>query len=191
MICPLGSFQPTPASTQAQHCSIRSSIMSVPDVDRPPCSICTTPNAPPRRKRVRFSAEVDDVRLVSHKYPSDYFYTRSEMARFRDEVREERRGSADSPVQRAFNVASSSAILVVFLIVGLIAATIACLPLLLALKISSAVFSCAAHHDGVDSSVLPYSPSTGLEYSSMPERLIVSLLGGQYEKQVVAPLLSN
>ena len=75
--------------------------------------------------------------------------------RFRDEVREERRGSADSPVQRAFNVASSSAILVVFLIVVLVAATIACLPLLLALKISSAVFSCAAHHDGVDSSVLP------------------------------------
>lgn len=88
-------------------------------------------------------------------------------------------GSADSPVQRAFNIASSSVILVIFLIVGLISATIACLPILLLLKIASILYSFGSspHEDDVDSSVHPYSPSSDIDGNSFIERSLLSLMG--------------
>ena len=170
------------------------------------------------RRSVRFCSEeypVTKVEEVTHEYPPDYFYTRSETdrwviyrvklpsiasyaytmhnfsprylrtqcvcfySRFRREAREERMGSADSPVQRAFNIASSSVILVIFLIVGLISATIACLPILLLLKIASILYSFGSspHEDDVDSSVHPYSPSSDIDGNSFIERSLLSLMG--------------
>jgi len=173
--------------------------MSVIVIDRPPFSVSIAP----RRKKVRFCSlnPVTEVRVVWHKYPSDFFYTSTETHRFRKEAREERMGSAVSPVQRAFNVASSSLVTVLLLIVGMIAATIACLPILLLLKIASILFSCASQED-IDSSVQPYSPSSDPETSSFTERLLLSLFGhsslsctshgnSQYGNQCVTPLLSN
>lgn len=122
--------------------------------------------------------------------------------RFRSEAREERLGSsADSPVQRAFNIASSSVIVASLLIVGLLAATVACLPMLLLLKITSIFFSCSSQEEDVDTSVRPYSPSTDFDVSSFTERLLISMMGNaslsctsdgtsQYEEQCIAPLLS-
>merc|ERR1719491_898590 len=82
------------------------------------------------------------------------------MDRFRKEAQEERMGSAVSPVQRAFDAASSSMAVFVFLLVGMVAATIACLPILLLLKIKSVLSSCTAQ-ENIDFCVLHSSPSTG------------------------------
>mmetsp|Transcript_18310 Transcript_18310/g.39579 ORF Transcript_18310/g.39579 Transcript_18310/m.39579 type:complete len:161 (-) Transcript_18310:209-691(-) len=144
--------------------------MSMSVVDMPSCPMYIAP----RRKRVKFCAEhpVTKVMEVTHKYPSNYFYSRSEVDRFRKEAREEILGSADSPVQRAFDNASSSVIIVVFLIIGLIVAAIAFLPILLLLKISF-----PPSQEDIDSSIQPYAPSTDLDTSSFTERLLLNLMG--------------
>lgn len=81
--------------------------------------------------------------------PSIYF-----ILRFRQEVREERLGSAASPVLRAFNIASSSYIMALILLMGMVAA----LPLLLLFKIFSTLVSSS---DGdVDTSILSRSATT-------------------------------
>lgn len=177
--------------------------MSVIVINRPPCSVVAS--IAPRRKRVEFCTRME-VRAVTHKYPSDYFYTRSEMDRFRKEAREERDSErkrmepAVSPVQRAFNFASSSVVLVIVLIIGVIAATIACLPILLLLKITSVAFSCASRED-IDSSIRPCSLSSDPETSTFTERLMLSVLGQSslsctnssttsYEEHCITPMLS-
>jgi len=109
-------------------------------------------------------------------------------------------GSADSPVQKAFNIASSSIITALFLIVGLIAATIACLPILLLLKVSSVLFSSWSSQEHVDSSLQPHSAATEIGTSSFAERLLINLIGDSSlsctrdgalcENQCVAPMLS-
>ena len=108
------------------------------------------------------------------------------LFRFRQEVRAERLGSSTSPVQRAFNIASSSCVMVVFLIIGIVSATIASLPLLLLLKISSSVFSYyhgSSHHDIIDSSIFPYSPpsngSSSNGNSIIDHSLLLGALGPQ------------
>mmetsp|Transcript_18312 Transcript_18312/g.33048 ORF Transcript_18312/g.33048 Transcript_18312/m.33048 type:complete len:173 (-) Transcript_18312:105-623(-) len=154
-----------------------------------------------RPKRVQFCS-MCQVKEVAHKiYPSDYFYTSADYARFRKEAREEKMGATISPVQRAFNVASSSFFGVLVLIVGLIATTIACLPILLFIKLSSVVFSHATQED-VDSSIQPYPPSTDPVTIPLTERLLLNLLGdpslsfssngaSQFETLCVSPLISN
>ncbi|KAL3823139.1 hypothetical protein ACHAXA_010395 [Cyclostephanos tholiformis] len=165
---------------------------------------------PRRRRRVRFNAQVTGYCVLSHDYPSDYFYTRSDIKRFRREALEERReykreeggtdSSAPSPVERAFDIATSSAISAFVLIIGLVAATMACLPILLLLKVSSMLFfPFASCHDDVDSSILPYSPPTDVEASSLAERILFNFIGsrplsdssgGNYEKPCIATMLS-
>ena len=72
-------------------------------------------------------------------YPSNYFYTKDEMSRFRTEARKIKSDSPsdESLVQRVFDVASCSLATVPFLFVGLIAAAIVCLPFFLLLKVAS------------------------------------------------------
>ena len=104
--------------------------------------------------------------------------------RFRQELRAERLGSSTSPVQRAFNIASSSCVMVVFLIIGIVSATIASLPLLLLLKVSSSVFSYydgSPHDDIIDSSIFP-PPSSGSssnDNSIIDHSLLLGALGPQ------------
>ena len=127
--------------------------------------------------------------------------------RFRHEARVERMGggSAPSPVQRAFNTASSSVIIMTLMIVGLLGAMIACLPILLLIKIASTLYSFTSscyQVDDVDSSVRPYSPPNDSDESPYLERLLLSLMGSpslsctnsttcKYEMQCITPLLSN
>ena len=63
-------------------CSMRplEDIMSVLDIERPPCSLVPGPIL---RKRVSFCADhpVTEVVEVNHEYPPDYFYTRFDMKR--------------------------------------------------------------------------------------------------------------
>ena len=109
--------------------------------------------------------------------------------------------SAPSPLERAFNVASSSVITASVLIIGLVAATMACLPILLLLRVSSILlFPFNTCQDDVDSSIRPYSPPTDVEASSFTERVLFNFMGNrphsssssvQYEKQCVATLFSN
>jgi len=114
--------------------------------------------------------------------PHSYIYFR-----FRQEARAERLGSSTSPVQRAFNIASSSCIMVVFLIIGIVSATIASLPLLLILKVSSSVFSyydgSSSHDDIVDSSIFPYSSPSDDNSSNgnsiIEQSLLLGALGPQ------------
>ena len=73
--------------------------------------------------------------------------------RFRQEAQEEMLGSAVSPVQRAFNIASSSYLMALILLIGMVAA----LPLLLLFKI---FFNSHEHESEVDSSILPSPPAT-------------------------------
>jgi len=69
------------------------------------------------------------------------------------EARQERLESADSPVGRALNIiTSSSVIIIICLIIGLVATTM-CLPILLLLKIASFVFPRTSQGDIIDSCV--------------------------------------
>jgi len=103
--------------------------------------------------------------------------------RFRQEARAERLGSSTSPVQRAFNVASSSCVMVIFLIIGIVSATIASLPLLLLLKVSSTVFSYydgSPHDDIIDSSIYsPPSDNSSSGSSIIEHSLLLGALGPQ------------
>ncbi|KAL3760071.1 hypothetical protein ACHAWU_006619 [Discostella pseudostelligera] len=158
------------------------------------------------KRRVTFcSCDGDDehpvtqVIEVTHNYPSDYFYTRSELARFRREVSEERRLSSSpscssssstfSPVERALNIVTSSLLIATLFIFALLATTIASLPILLFLKIASLLFS-GKEEDDVDSSIRPYSPPSSSKVSlsskgnsneaglvSFTERMLYSLMG--------------
>lgn len=172
---------------------------------------------PPRRRRLRLRKSrvlavtfcpSTKVRVVTHAYPSDFFYTRDDMVRFRMEAREERliapivpatapTALADSPIQRAFDVASSSMVIVAFLIVGMAAATICCVPILLLVKMASAVlpsyssssslYDCASsQEDDVDSSIRPYAPpednmdanNASGRSTYYAERILLNFLGG-------------
>mmetsp|Transcript_7818 Transcript_7818/g.17409 ORF Transcript_7818/g.17409 Transcript_7818/m.17409 type:complete len:188 (-) Transcript_7818:126-689(-) len=167
------------------------------------------------RKRVRFSSSstpVTKVWEITHQYPSGFFYTRSETDRFRMEARAAKLGTNPSSttypspisVQSLLNMASSSIIVVTFIILGIVATTIACLPILLGLKIAS-VFIPDTHPDSmVDSSIFSSAPSehNGI-VESTPERLVSSMLdtlahtctsGGssmKSEKRYYSQLLGN
>ncbi len=95
----------------------------------------------------------------------------------REEMRKD--SSAPSPVERVFDIASSSIISASFLIIGLVAAQVACLPILLLLRVSSILFfPLNSRRDDVDSSIRPYSPqSVDVEASSFTERLLFSFMG--------------
>jgi hypothetical protein len=96
--------------------------------------------------------------------------------RFRKEVQDERRGSVASPVCRALDAALSSVALALCALVGMVAATIVCLTVLLVLKITSVLFSCASQED-IGSSVRHSPPSIDLDTSPFTERLLLCLLG--------------
>lgn len=163
------------------------------------------PTAVPKRNRVTFDPMVK-IRLVSHEYPRGFFYTRQEVFRFRMEAQEERIAPAPSPIRSAFDVASSSMAVIFFLVVGMAAATIACLPFLLLLKVWASMLSfCSLSREDVDASVRPCSPQKmddNVGASTMvcnyAERLLLNFLGesgasssAQYEKQCLSPVLSN
>ena len=77
----------------------------------------------------------------------------------RDETRKD--SPSPSPVERAFDIASSSVISASFLIIGLVAAQVVCLPILLLLRVSAMLFfPFNSRRDDVDSSIRPYSPPT-------------------------------
>ena len=116
--------------------------------------------------------------------------------RFRREYREERLGTSTSPVQRAFDAASSNIIMILFLLIGFISATIACLPLLLLLKAASYVVCGSSYHDGALEACHDGALEEGVEGSSFVERSLVSLIGSftsdetaKYKEQVVTPLI--
>ena len=108
-------------------------------VTQPTCNV--TSSVPQQRKMVRFNSKsiVTEVRRASSMYPSNYFYTKEEMSRFRTEARKIKSDSPsdESLVQRVFDVASCSLATVPFVFVGLIAAAIVCLPFFLLLKVAS------------------------------------------------------
>lgn len=90
--------------------------------------------------------------------------------------------ATSSPVERAYDVATSSAICAAVLIVGALAATMACLPVLLVLRVSSVLFYpfVDSHgQDDVDSSIRPYAPpsSSDVECSSLTERMLLNFVG--------------
>jgi len=152
----------------------------------------------PRRKRVSFRSmhPVTEVRVVACNYPVGYFYTRSETDRFRKEAQEERIGSVVSPVQRASDASSSSMTLFMFLLVGMLAATIACLPILLLLKTRSVLSACASQ-ECVDSSVRHSPLSTDSGTGPLLESLLLGFLDNHITheavkvppQQCIAPLL--
>lgn len=86
---------------------------------------------------------------------------------------------APSPVEWAFDIATSSAICASVLIIGVIAATMAYLPILLLLRVSSMLLFpfFNSHHDDVDSSIRPYSPPSDVESSSLKERILLNFIG--------------
>ncbi|KAL7475632.1 hypothetical protein ACHAW6_001544 [Cyclotella cf. meneghiniana] len=124
------------------------------------------------RKTVSFNS-VPEVCQVNHRYPPDFFYTQKETDQFRREAREKRTSS--SFLERLSNLASSSVILVLLFMIGIVATTIACLPMLLALKFFSVFLVNSSSTHDVDSSVI----SSPVEAeSSVTERMVCSLLGG-------------
>eukprot|EP00804_Cyclotella_cryptica_P001454 CCRYP_003685-RA/>CCRYP_003685-RA protein AED:0.24 eAED:0.24 QI:383/1/1/1/1/1/2/176/173 len=125
------------------------------------------------RKTVSFNS-VPEVCQVHHSYPSDFFYTQRETDQFRREAQEEQKSSVSSFLERLSDVASSSVVLVVMFILGIVATTIACLPILLALKFFSMfIVDSPSAHD-IDSSVI----SSPVEEESSIERMVCSLFGG-------------
>ena len=123
-------------------------------------------------------------------------FRREALEERREKTREERRKdySSPSPVERAFDIASSSMISAFLLVIVLVAATMTCLPILLLLRVSSMLFfPFNSSQDDVDSSIRPYSPPTDdVEASSFTERMLFSFVGspphscsssGQHEKQ--------
>ena len=92
------------------------------------------------------------------------------------EAREERRSSLTAYLERLAEAASSSVLLIVILTLGIIATTIACLPVLLGLKFVSVFF---ADSKDVDSSVVPSSADSVDANSSLIERLVTSFLGDE------------
>ena len=109
--------------------------------------------------------------------------------RFRIEASEERRekmryetrkdSSSPSPVERAFDIASSSVISASFLIIGLVAAQVVCLPILLLLRVSAMLFfQFNSRRDDVDSSIRPYSPPTDdVDACTFTERILFYFVG--------------
>lgn len=93
--------------------------------------------------------------------------------RFRREAREERKSSLISYTEQLSELASSSVLVVVILTLGIIATTIACLPILLGLKFIS-VF--VTDSKDIDSSVVPSSVDSKVD-TSFTEKLVSSLLG--------------
>jgi len=151
--------------------------MSAITVDGPLCpaalaarDVSSPPSSSPPQRRTRFCTRRPATKEVTHRYPPDYFYSRLDVERFRAEARLERRSSvsvsahvesaAASPARKAFGVASSSLTIIALFIFGLVASTIAYLPVLLLLKISSTMFS--SPRESGDSSVCPDIPSPGL-----------------------------
>jgi hypothetical protein len=134
-----------------------------------------------------------------------YIFSSSTVSRFRREASDEKRekirklstsssseeedtGASEydifSTVERAFNMITSSAIsalvLIPLLICGLVAATMACLPVLLLLRVSSILLlpftsfsssSACLDDDDVDSCILPYFPPTSESVEAITERL--------------------
>ncbi|KAL3801697.1 hypothetical protein ACHAWO_010791 [Cyclotella atomus] len=138
--------------------------------------ICESPSSASgmgMRKTVSFSS-VADVKQVSHSYPSDFFYTQSETDRFRREAREERKSSLRTYTEQLSESASSSVPVVIIMTLGIIATTIACLPILLGLKFVSVFVTDSK--DIIDSSVVPSSVDSKND-TSLTERLVSSLLG--------------
>lgn len=93
-------------------------------------------------------------------------------------------------IERAFNIVTSSAIsalvLIPILIAGLVAATMACLPVLLLLRVSSILLlpftsfssSSSCHgDDDVDSSIQPYSPPTSSESVEVITERLFNFMG--------------
>ena len=100
------------------------------------------------------------------------------LHRFRQEAYEERLRSSVSPVQRAFNIATSSVIMALFMIVGILVAMVACLPVLLAIKIASVISSFfVSRQDMIESSINPDFPETDYQTISLAERLLLVLFG--------------
>ena len=97
------------------------------------------------------------------------------MFRFRREAREERKTSHTAYIEKIADLASSSALVIIFLTVGIIATTITCLPILLGLKFVS-VF--VADSKNIDASVVSSNVAADTDLS-LTERLIYGLLGGK------------
>ena len=86
--------------------------------------------------------------------------------------------------------------MILFLLIGFISATIACLPLLLLLKAASYVVCGSSYHDGALEACHDGALEEGVEGSSFVERSLVSLIGSftsddtaKYKEQVVTPLI--
>lgn len=116
------------------------------------------------------------VKRVTLAHPPDYFYAQKDYRRFRREAREETMRVATSPARSSLNVASSLAIATAFLVAGMMAATVACLPILLIIGLRSIVFSCAGRGD-VDSSVWSQCPAAHRESSLLTDWPLMNLLG--------------
>ena len=124
--------------------------------------------------------------------------------RFRKEAFEERRRSAATPLQRFLDAASSSLAVFAIVMLGMLAATIACLPLLLLFKMQSVYMRTKdprAFHEDLDASIRhlrcpppAINPGTG----SIAQRPLLGASGNhlfhqdpRHERQCVRPLLST
>lgn len=90
------------------------------------------------------------------------------------EAREERKSSLTAYMKRLAEAASSSVLLIVILTLGIIATTIACLPVLLGLKFVSVFF---ADSKDIDSSGAPSSVDSVDANSSLTEWFVTNVLG--------------
>lgn len=105
--------------------------------------------------------------------PSNW-YSPKLCCRFRREAREERKSSLRTYTEQLSESASSSVPVVIIMTLGIIATTIACLPILLGLKFVSVFVTDSK--DIIDSSVVPSSVDSKND-TSLTERLVSSLLG--------------
>ena len=95
--------------------------------------------------------------------------------RFRREAREEQKYSLSAYIECLTELASSSVVLIVILTLGIVATTIACLPLLLGLKFISLF---VADSKDIDSSVVTSGVDRAEADSSFAEGLVTNLFGG-------------
>lgn len=102
------------------------------------------------------------------------------LRRFRREASEERKPSITSHIERLSELASSSALLIVIMTLGIIATTVACLPILLGLKFLSVFVPDSKDTDSSIAAGVAADADT-----PFTERLVTSLFGesSQSEKR--------
>mmetsp|Transcript_10853 Transcript_10853/g.22962 ORF Transcript_10853/g.22962 Transcript_10853/m.22962 type:complete len:231 (-) Transcript_10853:42-734(-) len=148
--------------------SFQKEAMNIHTSYRSPAILCNT-----AFKTVSFAVHLTEVREISYRYPKDFFYSREETARFREEARKDLLvESTSSSGQDILDLVLSSVVLMVLTIVTLIFITVACFPLLLVAKIVSGLLY-GTSDDHIDSSICTDTPDDHTEL--IAERLFLGV----------------